>query len=68
MHNRPDRAKELMAEALTAFRLHGAHARIAQAARDLGETFIRHGAKTDAADQLVIALEAEDALRKNPQP
>src|SRR6266852_3692755 len=66
MHGRPDRAKELMAEALATFRVHGAHARIAQAARDLGETFMRHGAKTDAADQLVIALEAEDALRKRP--
>ncbi|HVH32334.1 MAG TPA: tetratricopeptide repeat protein [bacterium] len=61
---RPERAKELMAQALTTFRLHGAHARIAQAARDLGETLLRYGAKTDAADQLVIALEAEDALRK----
>ena len=68
MHGRLDRAKELMAEALATFRAHGAHARIAQAARELGETFIRHGAKTDAADQLVIALEAEDAIRKRAQP
>jgi tetratricopeptide (TPR) repeat protein/DNA-binding XRE family transcriptional regulator len=66
--DRPKRAKELMAEALATFRVHGAHARIAQAARDLGEAFLRHGAKTDAADQLVIAFEAEDALRKSAQP
>ncbi len=26
------------------------------------------GAKTDAADQLVIALEAEDAVRKHAHP
>ena len=68
MHGRPDQAKELMAAALVTFREHGAHGRIAQAARDLGETFLRLGAKTDAADQLVIALGAEDALRKRPQP
>jgi HTH-type transcriptional regulator, quorum sensing regulator NprR len=65
---RPEKAKELMAEALATFRVHGAHARIAQAARDVGEAFLRHGAKTEAADQLVIALEAEDALRKRAQP
>ncbi len=68
VHGNSHRAKELMTEALATFRTHGAHARIAQAARDLGETFMRHGAKTDAADQLVIALEAEDVLRKRPQP
>jgi tetratricopeptide (TPR) repeat protein/DNA-binding XRE family transcriptional regulator len=61
---RSERAKELMAEALATFRAHGAHARIAQTARDLGETLVRQGAKADAADQLVIALEAEEALRK----
>ena len=61
---RADRAKELMAEALAAFRTQGAHARIAQTARDLGQTFMRQGAKADAADQLVIAMEAEEALRE----
>ncbi len=65
---RADRAKELMAEALTTFRAHGAHERIVQAARDLGESFMRRGAKADAADQLVIALEAEEALRKQATP
>ncbi len=65
---RADRAKELMAEALTTFRAHGAHERIVQAARNLGETFMRQGAKAEAADQLVIALEAEEALRKQATP
>jgi tetratricopeptide (TPR) repeat protein/DNA-binding XRE family transcriptional regulator len=64
LHGHPERAKELMREALAIFRAHGAHARIAQAARDLGEIFMDRGAKADAADHLVIALGAEEALRK----
>jgi len=68
MTGRTERAKELMAKAVAAFRAHGAHARIAQAARDLGETFMRRGAKADAADQLVIALEAEETVRKGATP
>lgn len=68
MQGRADRAKELMADAQASFLAHGAHARIAQAARDLGEIFMRRGAKADAADQLVIALDAEDTLRKQAKP
>lgn len=66
MQGRADRAKKLMAEAHEVFLAHGAHARIAQAARDLGQIFMRRGAKADAADQLALALEAEEALRKRP--
>jgi tetratricopeptide (TPR) repeat protein len=67
MDGRVDRAKELMAEAVAAFRSHGAHERIVQAARDLGEIFMRRGAKADAADQMAIALETEDTLRNRAQ-
>lgn len=68
MRGRVARAKALMGEALAAFQTQGAQARVAQAARDLGEIFLRRGAKAHAADYLVIAIEAEEAVREDMMP
>lgn len=64
MQGGTDRAKVLMKEAVVVFRSRDAHARVAQAARDLWAILMSRGAKGDAADQLAVALEAEECLRK----
>ncbi len=67
MQGRTDRGKVLMTEAVAIFQSRDAHARVAQAARDLWAILMSRGAKADAADQLAIALEAEESLRKQPR-